>query len=188
MNHPLRAAMLVAITVALSGSITLAAAPQWGYVEAGYLNVDPDNADSGDSYFIGGSFPFLKSLHANARYIDGDYSDNVDFTYWQFRAGWHGALGEKADLVGEVGWTDAEVGSSSDDGLTLTAGVRWKVLEFLELDGFANWVDYESDSEADYELRGIFDVWKIGVGVSADLGDSADQYSVFVRFNFGPKQ
>ena len=187
MRHLLRAAMLVATTVALSCSVTLAAAPNWKYVEAGYLNVDPDGGDSGDNWFAGGTWGIFKSLHVNARYIDGDYSDNVDFTYWEFGGGWHGLLGEKADLFGEVSWVDTEVASSSDSGLGLSAGVRWKVLDALEVDGIVNWVDYDSGSEESYEARGIFDVWKIGVGVAVEFADSADQYSVFARFNFGQK-
>ena len=187
MHRPLRLALLVAIVVSLSCSVTLAAAPAWTYVEAGYLNVDPDNLDSGDSWFAGGSLGFLKNFHANARYVDGDYSNNLDYTYWEFGGGWHGLLGEKADLVAEASWVDTEVSSSSDDGAGLTGGVRWKLLEFLELDGFVNWVDYDSGSEESYEARAIFDVWRIGVGASAEFADSANQYNVFVRFNFGQK-
>jgi len=48
-------------------------------------------------------------------------------------------------------------------------------------------VDYDSGSEESYEARAIFDVWRIGVGASAEFADSANQYNVFVRFNFGQK-
>ena len=187
MHRTSRMALLATLAVLLSSSVTLAAAPPWTYVEAGYLNVDPDDLDSGDAWFAGGSFGFLKNFHASARYVDGDYTDNADYTYWEFGGGWHGLLGEKADLVAEVSWVDTEVSSSSDDGLGLTGGVRWKVLEFLELDGFVNWVDYDSGSEESYEARAIFDVWRIGVGVSAEFADSVNQYNVFARFAFGKK-
>ena len=188
MSRPLRAILFVTIMAVLSCPLVLAGPPQWTYLEAGFLNVDPDDLEAGDSAFAGASLGFLKNFHVNGRYVDGDYTNDASLTYWQFGAGWHGGLGEKADLVAEARWVDTEIEDFSSDGMGLTGGVRWKPVEFFELDGFVNWVDYDDDSVDSYEVRAIFDVWRIGIGAAAELESDVNQYSAFVRFNFGEKK
>jgi hypothetical protein len=181
---------LVAALLAIPGTLALSAPPPWTYVEAGYLNVDPDNmSGSGDNWFGGGSFAFLKSFHAGFRYVDGDFAKNVDLSYWTAAAGWHGLLGENGDIVGEVTWSDSEVGNVDDDGYGATAGIRWKLLKFLEADGFVHWTDYDDAGSDDrYEVRAIFDVWRIGIGAAYVMGDDYDQYNAFARFAFGAEK
>src|SRR5262245_46549206 len=92
-------------------------APGYTYIEAGYLNVHPDDfSGAGDSYYGQVSIGFLKNFHASAQYVTGDYADNLDLSVWNFAAGWHGLLGDKADVVAEATWTDTEIENDSDDG------------------------------------------------------------------------
>jgi hypothetical protein len=180
-------ALLFVTLVALPASAALAEEPAWTYVEAGYLSIDPDNlSDSGDNWFAGGSVGFLKNFHVFGKYVDGDFSTNVEQTYWEFGAGWHGLLGDKADIVGEVSWVDGEVNNQGDDGYQLTGGVRWLPVTMFELDGFINWADYDvAGSDTSYEVRAILNIWVMGFGASYEMADTADQWNVFARFNFG---
>lgn len=185
-NRLLRTAVMVAL-LAFTGSVALAQAPGYGYIEAGYLNVDPDNfSESGDNVYGEASLGLFKNFHVSGRYIDGDYAQNVDLSYWQFAAGWHGLLGEKADLVAEVTWSDQEIGNVSDDGVGANLGVRWRLVKMFEIDGFAHWTDYnDAGSQDSYEVRAIFDIWRIGIGAAATVSDEDNRYNAFVRFNFG---
>src|SRR5262245_52266834 len=74
-------------------------APKWGYVEAGYIDLDPDEGLSDDGWFAGGSMQLFKMFHLVAEY------DAVgDYTFWNAGGGWHGLLGKKADLFGQIMW------------------------------------------------------------------------------------
>ena len=161
--------------------------PPWTYIEGGYLNVDPDDVSgSGDNWFAGGSIGFLKHFHAGGRYVNGDYGDNISLTTWNFNAGWHGLLGDKADLLFDVTWTDTEIDDVGDNGHGFAAGVRWLPINFFELDGFAYWTDLDDAGSNDsYEARVIFNIWKIGIGGSGLYSSDATSYAVFARFNFG---
>jgi len=186
-NRAVRALLVVSL-VAIGTSAALAQEEvPWTYVEAGYLSVDPDNfSDSGDNWFAGGSIGFLKHFHAFAEYVNGDYSSNVSNTYWNFGAGWHGGLGDKADIVGQISWIDSEIANVSDNGYQLTGGVRWVPVKMFEGDGFVHWANLDNaDSEMQYEVRAIVNIWRIGIGASYQFADSADQWNVFARYNFG---
>jgi hypothetical protein len=159
--------------------------PKWSYVEAGYIDFNPDEGLSDDGWFAGGSVGFLKMIHVFA-----EYDDVGDFTFWNVGAGWHGLLGDPADLFAQVQWNDVEVDSSnvSDDGYEIGAGVRWKLLKWLELKGQVNWADYDqSGDDVGGEVGVLFTFLgdKLGAGASYELVNEADQLRAFVRWNFG---
>ena len=80
-----------------------------------------------------------------------------------------------------VSFFDADV----DDGLRLGAGVRWMVLEKLEVNGFLNYTDLDLSDLNVLEANGIwlFARW-FGVGAGFEWGDEANTARVFARFNF----
>ena len=193
-----------ALVLACAVSAASAAAPSWSYVEAGYLNISPDdidgfNVDSGDNWFAGANFQIGNMFHVGARYVDGDFgeidngvggTEKLDFTYWTFVAGWHGALGENADLFAEAAWNDVEVGDDSDgfndDAVGINAGAKWRPVDLFEVDGTVKWADYE-DSTTNYEVKGIFYFGRFSVGALVEFSDDYSQYGVFGRWNFGAK-
>jgi len=181
--------MIFAALLVLTASVALAQdeGPPWTYIEAGYLNVDPDNmSGSGDNWFAGASIGFLKNFHVSGRYVDGDFADDASQTYWTFAAGLHGLLGEKADLLAEATWNDIEIENLGADGFGLTGGVRWRPVKLFEADGFVHWIDYsDSGSTEIYEARAILYFWRLGVGAAYSFSDEFNQYNAFVRFNFG---
>jgi hypothetical protein len=97
--------------------------PKWSYVEAGYMDFNPDNGLSDNGWFGGGSAG-IAMFHVFA-----EYDDIGDYTFWNAGFGWHGLLGDPADLYFQAQWNDVQVDSSnvSDDGYEVSAGVRWKI-------------------------------------------------------------
>src|SRR5262245_47340585 len=90
------------VLMALSPLPARAEGPVWTYAEAGYLNVDVDNlSDSGDNYFLGASFG-LKWFHVNGYLTKGDLGPDVEQELWRIGLGWHGLLGDRADLLAEA--------------------------------------------------------------------------------------
>jgi hypothetical protein len=175
----------------VTASPARAEGPVWRYVEAGYLNVDTEDlSESGDNYFLGGAFGLGKHFHIIGQWSNGELGPDVDLTTWRLGLGWHGLLGDKADVVGEAYYVDQTVdapGASSegDNGYRLTAGVRWVPIKLFEADGFAHYTDVGEGTDTSWEARGIINIWRLGFGASYEQLDNANQWNGFVRFNFG---
>ena len=174
-------AMLV-LTVALAGvGATLAQAPGWKYVEGGFTSINPDGADSVDGWFAGGMWEFGSTQKFHAFAEIGEVDDDRN---WSAGGGWHGLLGDAADLVAEAAFVDLD----EVDGFRVTGGVRWMVLERLELNGFLNYSDLDTFDQTSLEVGGVFDFTRrFGVGASYDHGDDFDTTRGFVRYNFGSR-
>jgi hypothetical protein len=175
----------------LPGQVS-AQGPSWAYLEAGFNSVDFDDAgvsDDGDGYFAGVSFPIFKSLHVFGRYIDNTTDDlDLDITRWYAGAGWHGMLGEKADLVGEVAYTDAEFDMIDGSGYFGRAGVRWRPIQLVEVGAFGRWEDLGGDiddSDTIWEANAMVYVWRVSLGLGYETQDELDTFNAFARFNLG---
>ena len=178
---------LVLVAALLAPSLVLAQgeSPKWGYIEAGYIDFNPDEGASDDGWFAGGSMNLFKHFHLVA-----EYNDVGEYTFWNAGGGLHGLLGEKADLFAQVMWANIEVEDSDIDesGYDIEGGVRWKIIKWFELRGQVNWVDYGGDvgDETTGEVGALFTFIndRIGIGADWEIGDS-DTVRAFFRFNFG---
>ena len=158
--------------------------PRWSYVEGGFIDFDPDDGPSDDGWFAGGSVGIFKNFQLIA-----EYQDIGEYTFWNAGGGWHGLLGEQADLFGQVRWTNVEIDEDDidEDGYDIEAGVRWKIATWFELNGQVNWVDYgDAGDDTTVEVGAIFSFLedRMGVGAEYETGD-ADSARLFFRFNFG---
>ena len=171
--------LLFALALLLVGSgITgraVAAEPSYRFADLGLYHLNPDSGRSDDGAFLGASFNF-KNFH-----FFGEYAD-LDRTLWEAGAGWHGLFGEKADLIFQASYFDIGV----DDGLKLKGGVRWMVLEKLEINGYLVYTDLDLSSTNGLDVGAVwlFARW-FGVGGNYQWGDDADTARLYIRFNFG---
>ena len=167
--------ILVALT---SAARAQALGPNYNFVEGGVLWIDPDDLGSDIGWFAGGSFG-TRSFHAF-----GEFADPGDPATWFIGAGWHGLLGQKADLVAQGAFVDADVA----DGFRIQAGFRWMVVSRVELNGFLTHTDLDLTDTNGVSVGAIWDfTLRAGVGGSYEFGDEGDQARAFVRFNFGPR-
>lgn len=189
-----RTALVSIVALVLVSGVALAEGPKWTYVEAGYLGVNPDDLEgSGDNFFVGGAFGG-KMWHVIGQYTDGDIADGIEQQDWRLGVGWHGLLGDRADLLAEAYYVDKSVtvtpapfaGNDLDDnGYRLTGGVRWRPIGLVEVDGFIHYTDLsDAGDDTSYELRALLYVWRLGIGAGYEKFDDGDQYNAFVRFNF----
>ena len=177
--------VLVLMVVLLAPALAMAQAeaPKWGYIEGGWIDFDPDDGVSDDGWFAGGSMKLGKNFHLVAEYDDiGLYS------FWDAGGGWHGLLGEKADLYAQVVWSNIQFDENDIDesGYEIQGGVRWKIIKWFELKGQINWVDYGGDvgDEAAGEVGALFLFGRFGVGLDWETGDNETTKAYF-RLNFG---
>jgi hypothetical protein len=183
--------LALAVAVLCVSSIALAAdgdkpAPKWSYVEAGYMDFNPDNGLDDNGAYAGVSFGFLKMIHVFA-----EYDDIGDYTFWNAGAGWHGLFGDPADLYAQVQWNDVKVDTGtndvSDDGYEVAVGARWKILKWLEVMGEVSWADYsDSGDDTQGKVGVLFSFLNdhLGVGATYELGD-ADVLRGYARFSWG---
>ncbi len=170
------ACFVMALLLASASGVE-AASPRYKYIEGGWLKVDPDQIGSENGFFFGGMFD-LRSFH-----FFGEYGDPGNFEVWQAGGGWHGLFGERLDLVLQAAFIDFDF----DDGLRLSAGIRWMLLEQLEVNGFIHHTDLDKFSDQDtIALNGIWDLTpRFGVGAGFEGGDDIDTIRAFARFNLG---
>ena len=173
--------LTILIVLSVGAGAVRAQSPGWKYVEGGLWSVNPDRGSSVDGWFLGGAFELGSATRFHLFAELGELDSN---NQWSVGGGWHGLLGQRADLVAEGAFVDAD----SVDGFRVSGGVRWMLLRRLELNGFVNYVDLDSTDQTSLRIGAIFDFAKrFGVGGSYEAGDDFDTARAFVRFNFGAR-
>ena len=177
-----RRALLLAFVAAVVATSSLgaqAASPHYKFVEGGWLRLNPDGASSDNGWFIGGQWGGRNFQ------IFAEYGDTGDPEMGMIGAGWHGLLGKRADLVLQVAYVDSDV---FDNGYRLEGGVRWMVLEKLEVNGFLSYTDTDFLDSAALSVAGIWDFTeRFGVGGEFEGGEDLNRARFFARFNFGKR-
>lgn len=186
MSRQKRVLVCAALLLAGFGVASAQEAPKWTYIEAGYNNFDPDTLSSDNGWFAGGSLRVFKNFHFLA-----EYNDVGDYTLWNAGFGWHGLLGDPGDLFVNAVWNDVEVdtptGNVDDNGYEVSAGVRWKIVKWLEVKGAVNWIDLDTGgNDTTFLAEGLVTFMgdHVGIGASFETGDD-DTTRVFARFSFG---
>jgi Ax21 family sulfation-dependent quorum factor len=156
------------------------------HVEADYINLDHGtdgwgvrgSVAIGDSGFYGlGSYS-----QVNTDNISGHSNTNSN----ELGVGYHHAVADKTDLIGELAYRNADNGSSNIDGARASVGVRSALAEHVE--GFvkANYYD-ASDYHGDVTgtVGGQYKFTKTwGATAEAELGNGNQAYLLGVRASF----
>jgi len=206
LRYGFRCAVLLAL--AASWWPTPAAGPDYSFFEIGYIDVGVDEFEtddfklhslfgdfrsferSGDGKFLSGSFG-AKLWHVFGEYRRAELDDGTGFEQraWWIGAGWHGLLGEKADLVAEAAYLDVKLGSAlgdvEDAGTRLSAGIRVLPFRWFELNGFYNYADIRAPVYDDsYEINVLLKLWLFRLGVGYERFDRTAEVRVFARYVF----
>jgi hypothetical protein len=169
---------LILLGASLSPALQ-AAEPRYTYVEGGLLRVNPDGGSARNGAFLGGSFA-LAGFH-----FFGELFDVGSWEGIELGGGWHGLLGEAADLVARASYANADV----EDGFRLSGGARWMVSPIVELNGFYHWSSFDELSSSSLELGGLWEfVPRLSLGVGYTLGNRNDVLRAYVRFSFKRNQ
>ncbi len=187
------------IVNAMMGSLLLAVAPlaaeaedmSYSYVEAGWVNTDFDDFDeSADGPGVRGSIGFAESFFAFAEYVSQEVEFlgvDVDVDQIAVGLGGHLDITDRVDLVGRVGYVEAEALGAEVDGYLVSAGVRGQVAENFELEGQVVYTDLGSSGGDDTGL-GVggryFFTKNFAVGAEYQFSDDADTWILGVRFAF----
>lgn len=178
------------------GSLLLAAAPlaaqaegmSYSYVEADYVDLDIDNAPSGDGFGVRGSVGFLDNWFVFADYVDASV-DVVDIETISVGVGGHYSFGSNFDAVGRIGYTETDLSagpvSVSDDGYLLSLGLRGQMSQF-EAEGHVVYTDLsDGGDETAFEVAGRWNFTDMfSAGISYRISDDANVLFAGVRLSW----
>ena len=188
---------------AMTASLMLAALPlaahaedmSYSFVDLGYVETEIDGVGpKADGFALRGSIGFAEHYFAFAEYVDQSISIfgvGVDIEQYSVGLGGHYGLSDNLDLVGRAGWVKAEGSgggfSVSDDGYLVSAGLRGRIGENVELEGSVIHTDFGGSSSGDTAVAvgGRYHFNKnFAVGAEYQTGDDSSTILAGVRFSF----
>jgi len=187
------------ILKAVTASLMLAALPlashaedmSYSNIDLGYVNTDIDGVGpSLDGFGVRGSIGFAEHYFAFAEYSSQSVS-GADLDQTAVGLGGHYGLSDNLDLVGRAGWFKAEVSgggvSVDDDGYLVSAGLRGKMGDSVELEGGVIYSDLggtNGDSTAVVVGGRYYFTKTFALGAEYQHSDDASSYMAGVRFSF----
>ncbi len=163
----------------------------YSYIDLGYVETDIDGVGpSADGFALRGSVAFADNYFAFAEYSSQSVS-GIDLDITTVGLGGHYGLADNLDLVGRAGWFKAKASTTGasvdDDGYLLSAGLRGKVGESVELDGSVIYTDVGGNNGDDTSVAvggRYFFTKNFAVGAEYQHGNDASTVMVGVRFAF----
>ena len=179
------------------GSIMLAFAPlaaladdmSYSYVDLDYVSSDIEGAPSADGFGLRGSVGFAENWFVFGEYSNQDLA-GVDIDQFAVGLGGHYGLTNEMDLVGRIGYVDAEASaggiSISVDGYLVSAGLRGQIGDAFELEGRAEYTDFgnNGDDTALVIAGRYFFTDQFALGAEFSTSDDVDTYLVGIRWSF----
>jgi len=201
-----------ALSSIVSWSALAADSPlSYSHAGVGYLTGDIADVDfSGfgiygshalnDSFFVIGGYTSCSSddkfeIESGSGEIEsgpgeiGSGSDDIEATQFSIGLGFHTPISDATDFVATLSYADAEVEffdfTEDGNGYILSAGVRAKPTQEIELQAFLNYADIEDGSETGYLLGArYFTMPTLSLGLNYGSSDDFDSFSFDVRFDF----
>ncbi|MGB5133343.1 MAG: hypothetical protein WBO00_12035 [Steroidobacteraceae bacterium] len=187
------------ILKAMTAGMVLAALPlashaedmSYSNIDLAYVSTDVDGfGPSFDGFGVRGSIGFAENYFAFAEYSSVSAS-GFDVDQTAVGLGGHYGLTDNLDLVGRAGWYKAEVGSGGasldDDGYLVSAGLRGRAGDKVELEGSVIYTDV-GGSGGDQTTIAVggryYFTPTFALGAEYQDNDDWSSYLVGVRFSF----
>lgn len=175
----------------------------YNYLEAGYVQADLDDVDVDlKSVFVNGSFLVSEEVFLFAGYEDGE-SDSFDTFLGRGKLGFSGFNAGVGYRIGVAPQTDLNLaaafqrirvegkgalsvlGSDSENGYSLSVGLRHLVTPGFELNAGVTYIDVGDSDDTLFSVRGLFHIGDIvALGLGYSIGSDADAVSGLVRLKF----
>ena len=193
----LKCTFLAAGLFALAGAAH-ATELNYDYLEAGYAEVDFDDVDEDlTGITIGGSFLVAEQIYLFGRYTDGRTDrfagGRLESTGYTLGMGYRYGVGPQTDFNFAAAYEYADVegtgglsflGSDSENGYSLTVGVRHLAAQAFELGADVTYVDI-ADDDTILTVGGLWHVnQQVALGLGYFTGSDAQGFEGGVRFKF----
>lgn len=169
----------------------------YNYVELGYAAITDFEVDEG--VVISGSYDIKENINIVGEAFVSTSSDSdtadIDLDSYRLGVGYHMPISDKTDVLAEAGLFNVSVEASSrgitinrdDSGYQLSAGVRHKLAEKIELQGRINYKNSDDLSDRNYVLGARY-YFNPAISVAADFNTGAEDGSELIttslRWNF----
>ena len=187
------------ILKAMTASLMLAALPlashaeemSYSFIDLGYVETEIDGVGpTADGFALRGSVGFAEHYFAFAEFSDQSVA-GFDVEQTAVGLGGHYGLSETLDLVGRAGWVTADVSGFGlgldDDGYLVSAGLRGRIGENVELEGSVIHTDFggtDGDDTA-FAVGGRYHFNKtFAVGAEYQQSDDVSSILAGVRISF----
>lgn len=171
----------------------------YNYLDIGYTVTDIDDISVDvKSYGIAGSFLVSNEIFVYGGYMDGQtdrfFGGRIDISGYTLGLGYRlgispqtdfnfGAAFERARLKGTG--AHAGLGSESDNGYSLSVGVRHLFAPQFEFGAAVTYVDVFDDDDTVLSVGGLWHINEVvAVGLAYGVGSDASSYTGSVRFKF----
>ena len=139
-----------------------------------------------DSFFVIGDYT---SISSDDSFDFGFGVDDIEATQINVGFGFHTPISDATDFVATLSYADAEVEffdlTEDGNGYIMSAGVRAKPTQEIELQAFLNYADIEDGSETGYLLGArYFTMPTLSLGLNYGSSDDFDSFSFDVRVDF----
>lgn len=184
----LATAALGGLLLAVAPLATMAEGLSYSYAELDYVDLDIDDAPSGDGFALRGSVGFAGNWFAFADYADSSV-DVFDIESIAVGLGGHFPINSSWDVVGRVGYTELDFSGpafgASDDGYLLSAGLRGQLSQF-EMEGHVVYTDLsDGGDETAFEVAGRYNFTEMfSAGIAYRMGDDANTFFAGVRLSW----
>lgn len=184
----------ISILLVLGVSAVQASEFNYTFADVAYREVSIDagiDDIDGDGYSLSGSYGVTDNLAITVSYTDLSYDFSIDSKEFSLGVDFHTPIGESTDLVLGLDYLDAEVSVSffgfnvteDDTGNAISAGIRHKLSDIIEIEGGISRADIFDDTETSYGIGLLVGVSEnIAIGVGYGKADDVDSITVGVRF------
>lgn len=170
----------------------------YNFAEIGYSTINDFDIDGGvtlsASYDINYNVNLFGDLFFSTS-SDSNVSDDIDVNIYNIGIGYHTAISDKTDVLGEIGLfnssSDAKVGTVSieqdSSGYTLAGGLRHKLLDKVEVNARFDHRNGDNMTDTSYTIGSRYyfsPTLSAGIDFNTGSDDGSESLTGSLRWNF----
>ncbi|MEX2151470.1 MAG: outer membrane beta-barrel protein [Steroidobacteraceae bacterium] len=182
-------AMACTLMLAMLSTAPQAQEMSYSNLDFGWLSTDLDDGPTVDGFGLRGSVGFAENFFVFAEYGSQE-AGSADVDQYAVGLGGHYALAENLDLVGRLGYMNAEISagpfSDDEDGYLFSAGLRGHIAPGFELEGGAIHRDFGGGADDTALVIGgrYFFTDNLAINAEYEHGDDAGTLFAGIRLTF----
>jgi hypothetical protein len=198
-DHMRRSVAAAGAVAALLAGPALAEGFSYNNLELGFIGTEIEDIEpgvdlEGDGLGISGSVEFGPSIHGFASIRGVEYEEELDVGSFSVGLGFNHSLAPALDLFSGISYEriKLELDGASDiieEGYGLTAGLRGRVGERLELTAGVKYTDYGDDLDDTTLMAGgrYYFTRNFAAGLDYSENDDGDTWIIALRYDFGDR-
>ena len=193
----MRNSAVIGAVAALLAGPALADGFSYNNIEASFISTEIEDIEpgvdlEGDGFGISGSVEFGPTIHGFASVSGTEYEDVIDVGALSLGLGFNTSLAPALDLVTGISYERLKVefddfGGNREEGVGLSAGLRGRVGDRLELSAGLKYNYFDEDVDDTTIVAGgrYYFSRAFAVGLDYSENDDGDTWALAFRYDFG---